>query len=510
MSNYQQAMGEIVSSTKSAMSNAANAAAAGGQSMVNRVSSILGNLPAAVGKVTAPVANAIGNAFNKASSLVQSVMANIANKIPDPLKNAMSQVGSTVSNGFRSAFNGAKSIVTSVASALPAPVQSAMTRIGSAVKSVGSQIPGVFRSAFSGLGGIASSAISGVSGAFSKITSAASAMASGVKNAFAKVNSALQATREKIKQTGEQMQQSGQKMTEAGDSLKSIFAPAAVAVGGAFAGAATKAASFEAKMSNVKALTGATGGTMTKLKDLAMDMGAKTAFSANEAADGIAELEKAGVSTSDIMHGGLKGALDLATAGELSLSDAAEIASTALNAFKSDNLSVTDAANQLAGAANASATDVHELQYGLSAVAPVAAGLGLSFNDTTDALAVFAQNGLKGSDAGTSLKTMLQNLQPSTKTAMAEMQKLGIVTKDGSNRFFDAKGNIKSMSEVSEILKTSMKGLTKAQQQAALKTMFGTDAVRAATIASKEGATGFDKMQKSISKVTAADVAKEN
>ena len=88
------------------------------------------------------------------------------------------------------------------------------------------------------------------------------------------------------------------------------------------------------------------------------------------------------------------GALNLATAGELSLTEAAEVASTALNAFKSDNLSVTDAANQLAGAANASATDVHELKYGLSAVAAVASGVGMSFNDTTNALAVFAQNGL--------------------------------------------------------------------------------------------------------------------
>ncbi|MCQ6386461.1 phage tail tape measure protein, partial [Bacillus cereus] len=70
-------------------------------------------------------------------------------------------------------------------------------------------------------------------------------------------------------------------------------------------------------------------------------------------------------------------------------------------------LSVTDAANLLAGAANASATDVHELKYGLSASAAVAAGAGMTFKDTATALAVFAQNGLKGSDAGTSLKTML-------------------------------------------------------------------------------------------------------
>ena len=96
---------------------------------------------------------------------------------------------------------------------------------------------------------------------------------------------------------------------------------------------------------------------MKQFHDAAIKAGADTAFSA-EAADAIEELSKAGVSTKDILNGGLTGALNLATAGELDLKEAAEITSTALNAFKRDNLSVVDAANQLAGAANASATDV--------------------------------------------------------------------------------------------------------------------------------------------------------
>ena len=262
-------------------------------------------------------------------------------------------------------------------------------------------------------------------------------------------------------------------------------------------------------MSSIKAVTGSSAETMKQFHDAAVKAGADTAFSATEAADAIEELAKAGVSTKDILNGGLTGALNLATAGELDLKEAAEIASTALNAFKRDNLSVVDAANQLAGAANASATDVHELKYGLSAVAPVASGLGLSFKDTTNALAVFAQNGLKGSDAGTSLKTMLMNLQPQTKAQTNMMRELGIITEDGSNRFFTAEGKIKSFAEVSQVLKESLSGLTEQQQQQALKTMFGTDAVRAATIAMNEGADGANKMQAEISKVTAAQVAAE-
>lgn len=273
--------------------------------------------------------------------------------------------------------------------------------------------------------------------------------------------------------------------------------------------AITKSADFEAKLSSIKAVTGSSAETMAQFKDAAIKAGAETAFSASEAADAIEELSKAGVSTKDILAGGLTGALNLATAGELDLKSAAEIASTALNAFKNDNLTVVDAANQLAGAANASATDVGELKYGLSMVSAVASGLGLSFNDTTNALAVFAQNGLKGSDAGTSLKTMLMNLQPQTKKARNLMSDLGLITADGANQFFTAEGKIKSFAEISELLNTKLGHLTDQEKQLALKTMFGTDAVRAATIAMNEGADGANKMQAEISKVTAADVAAE-
>ncbi|MEF7596750.1 phage tail tape measure protein, partial [Bacillus anthracis] len=283
-----------------------------------------------------------------------------------------------------------------------------------------------------------------------------------------------------------------------------------------------------------------------------------------QAGQGIEELIKAGVSLQDIINGGLAGALNLATAGELELGEAAEIASTALNAFKADHLSVADAANILSGAANASATDVRELKYGLSASSAVAAGAGMTFKDTATTLAVFAQNGLKGSDAGTSLKTMLMRLNPSTKEAYNKMRDLGLITynaqagfdflvKNGiqpasrnvgdievaleqyvmktegvtkwndkcdttfrelatssaflSSKFYDQQGHIQSLENISGTLHESMKGLTDQQRSMALETLFGSDAVRGATILFKEGAKGVNEMWDSMSKVTAADVA---
>lgn len=266
---------------------------------------------------------------------------------------------------------------------------------------------------------------------------------------------------------------------------------------------------FEQGMSNIKAVTGASSEEIKKLRDLSIQTGKDTAFSASEAAKGIEELAKAGLTTEQILDGGLKGALDLAAAGELELGEAAEIASTALNAFKRDGISVTQAADLLAGAANASATDVKELKFALSACASVASSVGISFKDTSTALAVFAQNGLKGSDAGTSLKTMLLNLQPSTDKQVATFQRLGLATKEGASAFIDANGHMKSMSEIAELLKTHTEKLTDAQRQQALETMFGTDAIRAATIMSKEGAKGFEEMYGSMSKVTAAETAAE-
>ncbi len=301
----------------------------------------------------------------------------------------------------------------------------------------------------------------------------------------------------------------GQEVQDAGQQIGMAFGAVSLAIAGGLTYAVKQAATFEQGLSNIKAVSGATSDEMEQLKKLALDMGANTKYSATEAAQGIEELVKAGVSMDEIVNGGLKGALSLATAGGLELAEAAEIASTALNSFRKDGLSVSQAADILAGGANASATSVQELKFGLSQVSAVASMVGLNFEDTTTALSVFAQNGLKGSDAGTSLKTMLMTLQPSTKEQITLAKELGIVTADGSNAFYDAAGNIKSLDQIAGVLQTSLKGMTAAQQQSTLKTLFGADAVRAASILYKEGADGVNTMKSAMSKVTAEEVAAE-
>lgn len=327
-----------------------------------------------------------------------------------------------------------------------------------------------------------------------------------VRNILVRVGADISALQKNLQDASKYMNKAGRQLTSIGESLTMGITLPIAAIG---TGIVKMGAEFEKGMSSVKAVSGATGDEIKQLKDLAIDMGAKTKYSATEAAKGIEELLKAGVSTKDVMGGGLAGALNLAAAGEIELADAAEIASTVLNAFKKDALSVSQAADILAGAANASATDIMGLKLGLSQVSAVASGVGLSFKDTATGLAVFAQNGLKGSDAGTSLKTMLLNLQPETDKQVQLFKKLGLIAANGTSIFYDQSGKLKSLADISQILQDKLKGMTEAQRQATLKTMFGTDAIRAANILYIEGADGIKKMTTEMTKFTAAQVATE-
>ncbi len=215
-----------------------------------------------------------------------------------------------------------------------------------------------------------------------------------IQNEIRETNRELAEQQNRLHRTGERMRDTGNKMQDVGGQVGTTFAAMTGVIGAGLAVAVKESMNFEQKMADIQAVSGATGDEMKKISELAVEMGEKTKYSSVQAGQGIEELIKAGVSLTDIINGGLEGALNLATAGELELGDAAEIASTALNAFKDDNLSVAQAADLLAGAANASATNVSELKFGLSMVSAVAAGVGLSFKDTTTALALFAQNGL--------------------------------------------------------------------------------------------------------------------
>jgi len=265
---------------------------------------------------------------------------------------------------------------------------------------------------------------------------------------------------------------------------------ASMVMGGALLGGAVLAVKsfmeFDSAMAEVKASTHETAGNMDLLREAAINAGADTAFSAKEAAQGIDELAKAGVSTKDILGGGLKGALSLAAAGSLEVAEAAEISASALTQFKLSGDKVPHLADLLAAGAGKAQGSVHDLGMALNQTGLVAASTGLTIEETTGGLAAFASAGLIGSDAGTSMKTMLQRLTPQSKEAADKMAELGISA-------YDAQGNFIGLSKFSQNLKDSMRDLTPEARNAAMGVMFGSDAVRAANVLYEQGADGISK-----------------
>lgn len=243
---------------------------------------------------------------------------------------------------------------------------------------------------------------------------------------------------------------------------------------------------YSTTMRLIQAATKASGDEIGRMNKLAIQLGQDTSFSAQDAAGSMLELAKAGLKTSDIMKGGVQGTLLLAAAGGTELSTAATIASNALNTFNLRGRDMAKVAAALAGGANASSASVESLGQGLQQVGPGATNAGLSLQETVAALSAFDAAGIKGSDAGTSLKTMLTRLVPQTDKAKTAMADLGL-------KFTDAHGNFLSLTQISEQLQTKLAGLTQEERTRALATIFGSDATRAATVLMKNGAEGIRK-----------------
>lgn len=244
-------------------------------------------------------------------------------------------------------------------------------------------------------------------------------------------------------------------------------------------------ADFDASMSSVQAATMETAANMDLLREAAIDAGARTVYSATEAAGAIEELAKAGVSTADILGGGLDGALDLAASGAIGVSEAAEIAATAMTQFGLGGEDVTHIADLLAAGAGKAQGGVGDLGMALKQAGLVADQTGLTIEETTAGLTAFASAGLIGSDAGTSFKSMLQRLTPQSLEAKNKMDELGISA-------YDAQGNFIGLSKFAQNLQDSLRNLTPEQRNSAMAVIFGSDAVRAANVLYEQGAKGID------------------
>lgn len=262
-----------------------------------------------------------------------------------------------------------------------------------------------------------------------------------------------------------------------GERFEAGFTKVGTAVGlvsAAIGVAAVKSfADFDAAMSEVNANVDTTGNQMQLLRDAALDAGKSTIYSATESAQAINELGKAGMSVTDILSGGLTGALDLAASDGMEVAQAAEYMSSALSMFHLEGSRAVDVADALAAGAGKALGEVSDFGEALNNCGAQAYAFGMSMEETVGTLALFAENGLIGAEAGTQLNSMLMKLASPTKDAQAMMDELGIAA-------YDAGGNFVGMANFAGQLQKAEADLTQEQRNQANATMFGSYAIRAA------------------------------
>lgn len=256
---------------------------------------------------------------------------------------------------------------------------------------------------------------------------------------------------------------------------------------------------YEKAMNVFKATTGASAEVMARAGQIAKELGADLklpATSAGDAALAMTELAKGGLSAQQAMDAA-RGTLQLAAAAQIDEARAAEIAANALNAFKLEASEAGRVADLLASAANASSAEINDIALSMQQSAASASALKIPIDDLITAIGLMANAGIKGSDAGTSLKTMMNALTPSTDKAVAAMNQLGI-------NAFDAQGKFIGLEAVIAQAQPALQRMTDQERAFAIETAFGSDAMRAANILLGSGTEAFIKMDEAMNRAGAS------
>lgn len=247
------------------------------------------------------------------------------------------------------------------------------------------------------------------------------------------------------------------------------IAGATTAVAGVGAAAIKAGADFESEMSRVKAISGATGEEFEKLKAQAIQLGADTAFSATEAAEGMENLAAAGFTTSEIMDA-MPGLLDMAAASGESLANSSDIAASTLRGFGLAASEAGHVADVLAENANRTNSSVADTGEAMKYIAPLARAAGISLEETAAAIGIMANAGIQGSQAGTTLRSAISRLSKPTDVMKDAMEELGV-------SFYDSEGKMLSLADQVKVLQTAMEGMTDEQKNNYLVTLYGQEAL---------------------------------
>ena len=297
----------------------------------------------------------------------------------------------------------------------------------------------------------------------------------------------------KFSELGPRLQEIGSKMQSVGRNM-SMYVSTPIVAG--FGAAVKKSIDFDDSMRKVKATSGATGSEFQQLRDKALEMGAKTKFSASESADALNYMALAGWDTKDML-GGIDGVMQLAAASGEDLGQVSDIVTDSLTAFGMKAKDSGHFADVLAQTSSKANTDVRGLGEAFKYAAPVAGALGYTVEDTSIAIGLMSNAGIKGEKAGTALRTMFTNLSSPTKAMKEKMDELGISITDSS-------GNMLPMRDVMDQLRGKFKGLSKEQQASAAATIFGKEAMSGALAVINASDEDYKKLTKSIDNSTGA------
>jgi len=318
----------------------------------------------------------------------------------------------------------------------------------------------------------------------------------GLQREIAETEAKLNSLEEQAKASGTALQEiaaKGEKLKTVGDNVTNVgkkFMPVTLGVVGLGTAAVKTAADFDSAMSKVAAVSGATGSDLEALRDKAREMGEKTKFSASEAAEAMNYMAMAGWKTEDMLSG-IEGVMNLAAASGEDLATTSDIVTDALTAF---GLTAKDSghfADILAAASSNANTNVSMMGETFKYCAPIAGALGFSAEDTAEAIGLMANAGIKGSQAGTSLRTIMNNLSGEVKICGSSIGEVTVATTN-------ADGSMRDLSDILADCRTAFSGLSESEKAAAAESLVGKNAMSGFLALMNAGEADITKLSSAI------------
>ena len=329
----------------------------------------------------------------------------------------------------------------------------------------------------------------------------------GLQREIVETEQKLKSLEEQAKQSGTALQEiaaKGEKLKTVGDNITNVgqkFLLVTAGVVGLGTAAVKTAADFDTAMSKVSAVSGATGSDLDRLREKAREMGSKTKFSASEAAEAMNYMAMAGWKTEDMLSG-IEGVMNLAAASGEDLATTSDIVTDALTAF---GLTAADSghfADILAAASSNANTNVSMMGETFKYCAPIAGALGFSAEDTAEAIGLMANAGIKSSQAGTSLRTIMNNLSGDVKICGSSIGEVTVATTN-------ADGSMRDLSDILADCRTAFSGLSESEKAAAAESLVGKNAMSGFLALMNAGEGDIQKLSNAIANCdgTAAGMA---